>query len=362
MKDFRILHMIDSLAAGGAERMAINMSNLLNERGVGTWLCATRASGPLKGAIACPERYICLQKQHFLDLQAFSRLVRLIRRERIQIIHAHSSSLAWAAWARKLTGVKVVWHDHYGNSEFLNRRNKVILGLLAKSASHVISVNEKLATWAVEALGVPAERVTYLPNFPLLQVQTNGVEKTSHEPPVIICLANLRPAKDHHTLVQALAILKEKGISFQTWLVGADYGDEYAQSLKQLVRSLGLENQVEFFGMRTDVGELLQHADIGVLSSRTEGLPVALLEYGMAGLPAVTTDVGQCRAVVGNSGLVVPAENHVALANALGKLLKDIQQREYYAVAFRERVARKYSGDAIFSNLVNIYSGVVDGA
>jgi len=188
-----------------------------------------------------------------------------------------------------------------------------------------------------------------------LKLKESEIKKSSQELPVIICIANLRQVKDHHTLVQALGILKEKGIPFRAWLVGADFRDEYSKSLKRLVCSLGLNDQVEFLGARTDVGELLCQADIGVLSSISEGLPVALLEYGMASLPVIATDVGQCQKVIGDAGLVVPVQHPEKMAEALEIFLSDFEKRVEFGKQFKSRVELYYSSAAVFSQLIGVY-------
>ncbi|RMH01752.1 MAG: glycosyltransferase, partial [Chloroflexi bacterium] len=352
MKRLRVLHLIDSLAAGGAERMAVNLCNLLNERGTPAWLCATRAEGPLLEMVADTDRYIFLEKRNALDFRAFTRLIRFIRRERINVLHAHSSSLAWAVMAKYFADIKVVWHDHFGNSEFLDSRARLPIRLFTRSVDYVISVNEKLQRWAIEKLNIDEDKVSYLPNFPMLSPkQTRPDRHSKRDIPVIICTANLRAAKDHHTLIKALALVRNDGIPFKLWLVGADFNDTYSRSLKQLIHERNLSGDVEFLGVRTDITDLLCQADIGVLSSVTEGLPVSLLEYGLAGLPVVATAVGQVPEVVGECGVVVPPKDVEALAAGLKKFLCDKERRRQLGKKFNERVEERYSAAPVYDLL-----------
>lgn len=357
MKQIRVLHLIDSLAAGGAERMAVNLCNLLNERGTPAWLCATRGEGPLLALVVDTDRYLYLRKKHALDVEAFVGLVRFIRQERINVLHAHSSSLAWAVMAKNFTGIKVVWHNHLGKSESLDFRGRLPLWLFTRFVDHVISVNEKLQQWAIEKLDINEDKVSYLPNFPMLSPkQTRPDRHSKRDIPVIICTANLRAAKDHHTLIKALTRVKDEGIPFKLWLVGADFNDAYSRSLKQLIHQRNLSEDVELLGVRTDIPDLLCQADIGVLSSVTEGLPVSLLEYGMAGLPVVATAVGQVPEVVGDAGLVVPPGDDAALAEALKMLLLQKDMRLQYAHMFNSRVAQSYSADIVYGQIIEIYT------
>lgn len=358
-RQLTVLQLIDSLAAGGAERVAVNLTNLLNEKLVTCWLCATRKEGALKEFVDRSDRFYYLGKKGSWDIWAFYQLIRQINKREIKILHAHSSSLAWAVLARYFTGARVVWHNHYGNSEFLEKRKKRILRYLCQRVEHVISVNEQLARWAVEELMVPRHKVSFLQNFPILSTGSNERSSNQQDTPVIVCIANLRAAKDHHTLVGALDLLNKDNVTFQAILIGADFGDTYSQTLKASIAAFGLDERIILLGVRTDIGDLLKKADIGVLSSRTEGLPVALLEYGLSGLPVVVTNVGQCGEVVGDAGFVVPPGNPKALAAALKPLLTSPSDREEYGMKFKLRVQKDYGHEAVFSRLMEIYNEVL---
>lgn len=352
----RILHLIDSLALGGAERVAVNLFHSLNAQGPMAWLCASRKEGPLKALIRQTGQYTFLGKRHTADLLAFGRLIRYIRSNRIQIIHAHSSSLAWAVVVKWMTGIGVVWHNHNGGSTLLPRHTQFILRLLCRWADHVVSVNQPLAEWAVTSLSVPRSKVTYLPNFPDLSFPTGAPERQHQNPEsIILCVANLRFPKDHSNLVAALEILHKEGRAFKAWLVGKDFHDAYSVNLKSQIAIAGLKDKVQLLGDRTDIAELLQQADIGVLPSASEGLPVALLEYGLAGLPVVSTEVGECGAVLGSDGIVVPPGDSRALAKGLSILLVNPDLRKALGHQFTEKVRAYYSAEAVLNHLLNIY-------
>ena len=356
----RILHLIDSLALGGAERVAVNLVNALNEQGVEAHLAASRKEGPLKGSLADPNRYLFLGKKHVLDVRAFARLWRYVRRQRIEIVHAHSSSLAWAVGLTAFSPVSVVWHNHNGNSEFLDRRRTAVLRWLVKRASHIVAVNQKLATWAVEQLNCPPDMVSYLPNFPDLTFQKKEGKK-ANKVLVIVCTANLRAPKDHEVLIRALGQLKQQGTAFEAWLIGKDAGDDYSRRLKALILQLGLEQEVRILGSQSDIGAWLSRADIGVLSSSSEGLPVALLEYGLAGLPVVCTSVGECPEVLGGGryGLLVPPGSPEALAAAIAHLLSHPEERVRYGEAYQTHIQQHYTKAGVTARLIALYQKLV---
>jgi glycosyltransferase involved in cell wall biosynthesis len=128
-----------------------------------------------------------------------------------------------------------------------------------------------------------------------------------------------------------------------------------------LTERLGLARHVTMLGSRTDIQSILAGSDIGVLSSTSEGLPVSLLEYGVAGLPAVASDAGQCREVLdgGDAGILFSPGDVAALADALIGLLQAPDRRSALGRGFRERVARHYSPEAVIQQICSVYEKVL---
>ena len=140
----------------------------------------------------------------------------------------------------------------------------------------------------------------------------------------IVCVANFRAQKDHLTLLQALALVVQQVSEAHLLLVGASSDQDYFDLVRKEISRLGLNQNVSLLGERQDVSAILLGADIGVLSSVSEGLPLALLEYGMARLATVATAVGQCPEVLdeGRAGILVPPGAPNQLGEALLSLLE----------------------------------------
>jgi len=359
----RVLQLIDSLRIGGAERMSVNLANVLaSEKGIKSFLCATREGGSLESFIDESVPFFILEKKSTLDMRALFRLVGYVKRNHIDMIHAHSSSFFIATLCKLFTGVKVVWHDHYGMAEELERRKGLILRICSLWFDGVISVNEKLRDWAKERLFVSHDRIDYLPNFALLaplrkEPQLPGTVQTR-----IVSLANLREQKDHMNLLKAFSKLVVQYPQWHLLLVGNDLDDDYSRSLKAYTKRHGLDNCVHFLGTRTDTADILHHSSIGVLSSVSEGLPVALLEYGLSALAVVCTDVGQCSDVLqrGKYGKLVPPKNTDALASALESLIvMSPQDRKETGDKLKEFVAYRYGWRKVRQPLLETYRKVI---
>ncbi|KAB1067049.1 glycosyltransferase [Tamlana haliotis] len=353
----RVLQLIDSLNAGGAERMAVNYANALTSRLEGAYLCATREEGLLKESLSENVGYLFLNRKKTIDLSAIKRLSTFVKQEHIDVIHAHATSFFLATLIKILNPKLIlVWHDHYGNSEFLENRPLFVLRRCSAWFSHIFTVNSKLEAWARTKL--PSVPVSYLPNF--AQVDTNkpktGLKGTKGKR--ILCLANLRPQKDHLNLLKAFQLVLEKYSDWTLHLLGKDFKDDYASEIKGYINKNHLNKNVFLYGSCTDINHVLKQGDIGVLGSKSEGLPLALLEYGLAGLPVVATQVGDCYKVVSkpNEGILVEPNNHKDLSQAILKYIEHENLRHLAATHLKAKVLSDFSETAVIESLISIYN------
>ncbi|MDB2463046.1 glycosyltransferase, partial [Algibacter sp.] len=322
----RVLQLIDSLEAGGAERVAVNIANGLSSKIEASFLCATRKEGFLKESLLPEVGYVFLNKKKAIDFKAIKRLNSIIKKHDIQIIHAHSTSFFLATMARLINSkLVIVWHDHYGDSEYLENRKFKVLNRCSKCFSHIFSVNETLKTWAHVKLKF--KNVSYLPNFAAInrtegETKLKGVSRKR-----IVCLANLRPQKDHIMLFSAFEKVLKSYPEWTLHCVGKDLMDDYSKEVQNSIKKLGLDNAVYLYGSRPDVYNILKQSEIGVLSSKSEGLPLALLEYGFAKLAVVSTTAGECKTVINhkNNGLLVEPNSPNELAKALIYCVENVE-------------------------------------
>ncbi|WP_298262461.1 glycosyltransferase [uncultured Lutibacter sp.] len=357
IKQLNVIQLIDSLQAGGAEMMAVNIANGLAELGVVSHIGVTRKEGDLKEKIAPNVSYVFLNKKYTLDIVALKKLIAYVKKHQINLIHAHSSSYFMAYLVTLFCpNVRLIWHNHYGNTINLSFFKKTSIILLSNFFFTTISVNKSLHLWALK--NSYSIQKYYLPNFAALKV-SKIIENNlfGEEEKRIVCLANLRPEKDHLNLLKAFIKIKQQYPDWSLHLVGKDFNDAYAYQINSFIVANDLNNHVFLYGSIKNVAEVLQQAAIGVLASNSEGLPVALLEYGLAKLPVVVTNVGECSSVVKHQqcGLVVPAENSNELVNALQFLIENAHKRDAWGVALQQRIQQNYSQEVYMNKLVEIY-------
>lgn len=364
MERIGVMQITDTLSAGGLERVAVNLANHLVSQPYRSHLCVTREMGPLHCDLSSEVPLLFLERKGRFDPGAILKLARYLRKHDIGILHAHGTSIFIAVAAAMLRrSVQVIWHDHYGRLE-TEPRNPMIYRVAAANTAGIISVTEPLARWARERLRMRADRVWYVSNFASLRPcdDTEPCTLPGKKGQRVVCVANFRPEKNHLNLLHAFRKVLGKMPEAHLLLVGAANDPIYLQKIGETISQASLARNVTWLASRTDIHQILRQCDIGVLSSASEGLPLALIEYGMAGLPVVATNVGQCAEVLdqGRAGLLVPASSSEALEHALLLLLRSAKVRKEMANNFASRVAQHYSADSAIKKICEVYEIVAE--
>jgi len=345
----RILQIIDSLEAGGAERMAVNYANALADTIDFSGLVATRTEGPLLNQVSRKVSYLYLNRKGTIDWKALSKLRKYVLENRVEVVHAHSTSF-FLAFLLKLSypSLKLIWHDHYGDSEFLAKRPFLALRMILPFFNGIIAVNQNLKIWAEEKIHF--KNAIYLPNFPSKNSEVSedtilkGIKGKR-----IISLSNLRAQKNHFLLLE---VAKKIQVSHPEWtfhLVGKDFGDDYSRQIKNLILEFNLENNVFIYGSKQDIKSILEQSSIAVLTSQSEGLPVALLEYGWYAKPIVVTGVGEIPLLIqdGVNGFMVETANVPLFYNSLVKLMGNESLQNDFGKALQKTVMSHYSQQSV---------------
>ena len=193
------------------------------------------------------------------------------------------------------------------------------------------------------------------------------------DPPPILCLiGRVVPIKDIKTFIRAMRRVANNMPEAEGWIAGPEDEDPgYAQECHDLVRSLGLENNVRFLGFQK-IDDLMPKIGLTILSSISEALPLVILEGYAAGVPTISTDVGSCRqlieglpgddAAIGPSGAVVNIADPQALADASIALLSDYDRWRAASRAAIERVERYYTDTMMFGAYRKVFEGALDRA
>ena len=348
--NFRIVQLIDSLDAGGAERMAVNYANTLSKVIGYSALVSTRKEGALKQQLSDQVGYLFLNKQGKLGLGAVWKFRAFIKKHQINLIHAHSSSF-FTAVLLKMTypNIKIVWHDHYGNRINQQGKSIFILKVVSNLFYGVLTVNEELEEWAKSNLKV--RKIRYFPNF-IISKKSNIASQTvlkGEKEKRIVFLANLKNPKNHLKIIQAFHNSKAKNLNWSVHLIGRDYDDNYSQELKKYIEINGLDSQIFIYDSCNDVDAILNQCTIGILGSTYEGFPVTLLEYGKASLAVLSTNVGYCSSIISDSknGLLFDPTTTAEITHKINVMIESESKRKYYSLALNDKVMHYYSDDVV---------------
>ena len=297
----RVLQVIDSLEIGGAEKMAVNYANALATRIDFSGLIATRAEGNLKTHLDTSVSYLFLNKKTTVDLAAIFRLKKYCKEHKVEFLHPHSSSYFTALLLKFVyPKVKIIWHDHNGLSEFISSQKSIALKMASFFFKGIIVVNFKLKAWAEKELN--CKKVIYLPNFTAIdssEIVETFLKGTAGKR--ILCLANLRDQKNHFLLLDVAEKLMESHPDWTFHLVGKDFEDNYSSKVREQIQNKNLKDNVFVYGSKNDVKNIINQSDIAILTSKSEGLPIALIEYGLCKKPVVTTKVGEIPLIIKNA-------------------------------------------------------------
>lgn len=309
----------------------------------------------------------CLGQTGAADPRWVLRLRRLARDRRYDLVHTHMPVPAAVARAY-LPGNPALVHTEHNMWQRYRRPTYWANALTYARNDHVIAVSRSVAG-SIRPRHVPRLRS----GRPVVEVVHHGASLRAGDAasadearrrlglppgvPVVGTVGNLTPKKDQATMIRAVAELRRTVPDARLVLVGSGPAED---RLRALVAELGVADAVTLAGARTDVPELLPAFDVFCMTSRFEGLSIALLEAMSLGLPPVVTDVGGMPEVVRHEvdGLLVSPGDACGVARSLRRLLSDSTQRACLGAAARER-ARAFDLDAAVRRMEDIYTDVL---
>jgi glycosyltransferase involved in cell wall biosynthesis len=326
-----IMHVIDSLTVGGAERMLVDIANSTSTEGHQVSVCATRHRGDLAAGLQPEIKFWELKRKRRFDWRALRLFAALAHDSETDVFHAHGrSTFAFLAFSKALGLIDcpIVVHDH----EYVDSDSTVpywFRWASARWASHYVGVYSKLESWANDA-GIPRDKVTIIQNALDLDriraAAVGGIREEFDIPDDIaigIVVGGQLYVKGTDLLINAFAQSSHRDRA-RLFIVGDTNDSAYLRDCCALRDSLGLTESITFLGKRLDVASLLKSVDFAVLSSRSESGPLVLIEYMACGLPFVSTNVGGVANLVADLGVpgFVPPNDSLALASALDELLE----------------------------------------
>ena len=335
-----VAHIVLSLDPGGLERFVCSLVSCPEMNGVRPFVYCLDRRGVLADIVERSGGTVVVEPRGAgFDLRIILRLAEFLRRNRIRVVHTHGlDPMFYTAFAALLAGTPVRIHTQHDTFvDTWSRKDRLKFRIASLSFTAVAGVSEQSRAGMLRAGAPPHNAVTVLNGIgcPPCAIQRNGSS------PVVGTVARLAPEKGIDRLLQAFSWVR--AVTGAALVIVGD-GPERPR-LEALAAELGLADAVEFAGYTSDVETALARMDVFALASRSEGIPLALLEAMAAGLPVVATRVGGVPEVVadGDTGILVPSGDVHALAGAITELLNDPERRRATGQRGRERVRTHFS-------------------
>ncbi|MHB8255415.1 MAG: glycosyltransferase [Acidiferrobacter sp.] len=341
-----IVEVIYAPLVGGSETLAFNLCKEWQELGIQTRICCLyERNGALTQAFEeAGIAYDLLDIGGHGLMGRWARTTRYFLRTRPTAIHVHHlGSLVNVLIPAYLTGCfHIVYTEHSAYSIARTRWMRRAIPVVSRLVTRFTCVSRNLAEFFT-TLGVPLSRMMTIYNGVDVDRYKPGPPRAEFCPVVRIgAVGRLVPEKDYPTLLAALAILKAENVRFFAEIAG---DGPLANDLKDLARALGLRDVLAFRGSCDNVPAFLRDLDIYVLSSRHEGLPLAVLEAMATALPVVATRITAIPEVIedGLTGVLVPPGDPQAMAAAIRALAKDGRKRRLLGEAAMVEVRKTYT-------------------
>jgi len=363
VKRLRIVHTEASLGWGGQEIRILSESRGMIERGHAvTLLCPAEARIHTEASNwGVPVVALPIGRKGIRGLRA---LIDWLRENPCDIINTHSSTDAWLAALALFTlgrPAPIVRTRHISAPV---PKNPATRWLYEKGAQRIVTTGEALKRQLVQVNGFDAERIESIPTGVDTGRFVAGDRRAARDKlnlpqdsRLVGIVATLRSWKGHRYLVESLARLPAS-----TMLVIVGDGPQ-RDALEAQVTTLHLTERVRFAGNQADVVPWLQALDVFALPSyANEGVPQALMQAMLVGLPCITTTAGSIAELAAHeaTALVVPAQDVHALATAIERLLADPALAARLGAAARAHCAARFSYATMLDRMEAVYQGLVE--
>jgi glycosyltransferase involved in cell wall biosynthesis len=359
----KVMHVVESMRRGGAESVVVEHVRHAAPD-VEPLVVALNFGGPaLEAARAAGARAFLLEKSGAAS--GVRRLAALMRGERVDLVNGHNATGGlYAALAARVAGVPVTFRTEH-TIHFPGRHSSLypMLEPLATALTRrVVCVCQAVLESHVSRLPWAARRFVNV---------ANGISSAPHTRPreavrrelgiapdqtLVLSVGSLSTQKAQHVLLDAFA---SAGDGAARLVIAGD--GPLREALEERIRARGLEGRARLLGAREDAADLHEAADLFVLSSEREGLPMTVIEAMRAGRAVVSTRVGGTgEAVVdGETGLLTPVGDTAALARALGALLGDPERRRRFGEAGRRRWSERFTAERMVRETESLYRAVI---
>jgi len=354
----KLVLLIRSLAAGGAERQLVSLAKALDKKVFDITVVCLYGGGPFEEDLrSAGVPVISLGKKGRWELFGFlKRLIAALRKLQPDILHSYMSGQNVLAVLLKpaLPGTRIVWGVRASNvrlRDWLDKLSFRLEVMLSRFADLIVFNSAAGRDYHLSA-GFAASRTEVIPNgvdprFFACEPKSRSILRAEWKIPedsfVIGIVGRLNPMKDHWTFLRAAVIFAGRRPDARFVCIGNGPA-KYLQDLRSFTDQPALTDKVVWHPFLDDMPAAYKALDICCSSSAYgEGTPNCVIEAMACGVPCVVTDVGDSRLIVNDLGIVVPPKNPEALADAWATMARQITDKPYLRVLLQESVASRFS-------------------
>ena len=351
----KIAHVIDSMEVGGAETLVSQMCRLQREQGHDPCVYAVATLGAL-GERMREEGFAVQPNMGRRLLDATRNFFRIFKESRPDVVHLHNPTpTIYAAMAARMAGVpSIVSTRHSLVAPPRRLAIELKYALAATCCDWIVGICDATANNVKNIHSVPARKIVRIYNgaVPLKRVAREQWPPKSGF--TLIYVGRLAPVKNHALLLNAFRAAHSSMPGLRLWMVGD--GSE-RKTLESLAVELSIAAQVTFWGQQLDVAPFFSAADAFIMSSKSEGLPISLLQGFSLGLPAIVTDVGGMAEVVrlAKAGFTVQATDPAEMAATILRLAGSDAEREQFSMSAEAAFNSRFTLETMVDAYMDLY-------
>jgi len=353
----RIVHVVDSMDVGGAEVLVSQMCRSQRARGDEPSIYAIATLGAL-GEQMRREGFAVHTHLGRSFIDGLRNLHNVFREVRPDVVHLHNPTpTIYGAPAARLAGVRRVLTTRH--SLVAKPRSAMVELKYAAAAvfcDQVVGICDATVANLKSMHGIAPRKIVRVYNGVLPLARVSESDRPAKEGFTLLFVGRLEPVKNHVLLLHAFAAAHARDSRLRLWMVGD--GSERAR-LEDLAATLGASSSITFWGQQLDVAPFYSAADLFVMSSRSEGLPMSLLQALSVGLPSLVTDVGGMAEVVrfADAGITVPLGDPGRMAGAILNLASHEDAR----LAYARNAEKTFAAHFTLERMMSVYQSVYDG-
>jgi glycosyltransferase involved in cell wall biosynthesis len=350
----KIAHLADSMEMGGAEKLISQLCKWQRQQGHQPSVHCLYQVGVLGEELRADGFDVISHATAKAGGRA-AGIYRELKHCAPDVVHCHNATAAiLGAIPARLAGARSVVVTRHGIvAPPYGLRRELKFALATRWCDWIVAVCEGARNNLMAAPLAARQKVVRIYNGTLVP-HCNGTKPRSKCGFTLLHVGRLSAAKDQETLLKSFAIAKAQTPDLRLWIVG---GGSLQAKLESLASQIGINGSVTFFGEQADVSPFLAAADLFVLSSITEGIPVSLLEALGAGVPAVVTDVGGMSEVaqLSRATISVPPSNPAALAAAIEEMGRSRSQLPHLGKIAQQCFASHFTLERMAAEYMTLY-------